>query len=394
MANNRIYYAIQQVGFHKHTDGSGGTYAAASGVQSVGITTNFNLEQVFELGQLAIYENIEEIPDVEVTLNKVLDGTPLLFHLATQDSTTTGPTLANRSNARTFFAMSIFPDTGDSATGNEESMVECSGMFSSSVGYNFPLDDNFSEDLTLVGNDKIWKSDPKILNTDTAARSTALSFPGQFVTNTDSPNSSSGVDRRQDLLLGIGNNADSGLDVNGMSADPDLTVLPPDVFGITTSGTNEKPGDIYGAHLQSITVSADLGREPINELGRRLPYHRPVSFPLEVSCEITVTSISGDMVSATEVGIYTTGTACGSDAGNLQDRTIRIATCEGTRVYLGTKNKLSSVNYSGGDAGGGNVAVSYSFITFNDFTVLNELDPHASAADWWAARGDYLVDLV
>ena len=66
MANDRVYYAIQQVSFGKDTGGSSGTRTVAHGVQSIGITTTFNLEQVFELGQLAIYENVEGTPDVEV----------------------------------------------------------------------------------------------------------------------------------------------------------------------------------------------------------------------------------------------------------------------------------------------------------------------------------------
>ena len=32
-------------------------------------------------------------------------------------------------------------------------------------------------------------------------------------------------------------------------------------------------------------------------------------------------------------------------------------------------SRLSSVNYGGGDAGGGNETVSYTYTTFNDFTV-------------------------
>jgi hypothetical protein len=84
-------------------------------------------------------------------------------------------------------------------------------------------------------------------------------------------------------------------------------------------------------------VSTDLNRETIDELGRKGPYHRTVGFPVEVTCEIEVTSSSGDLVSATEDGIYTTGTACGDDLGNLLDNTIRIATCEGTRIYLGQR---------------------------------------------------------
>ncbi|GAH00289.1 unnamed protein product, partial [marine sediment metagenome] len=60
--NKRIYYAVHQVGLKEDADA--GAFTEIHGVQSVGMTTNFNLDQVFELGQLAIYENIEEIPDV------------------------------------------------------------------------------------------------------------------------------------------------------------------------------------------------------------------------------------------------------------------------------------------------------------------------------------------
>ena len=40
---------------------------------------HFNLEQAFELGQIQIYENIEGLHEVEVTMEKVLDGYPLLY---------------------------------------------------------------------------------------------------------------------------------------------------------------------------------------------------------------------------------------------------------------------------------------------------------------------------
>ena len=77
MANNRIYFANQQLIFRR--DGATGTassdpenrWTAAHGVQSVAVTTTFNLEQAFELGQLAIYENIEGVPDIELTASKV-----------------------------------------------------------------------------------------------------------------------------------------------------------------------------------------------------------------------------------------------------------------------------------------------------------------------------------
>ena len=75
----RVYWAISALGIA--ADGSASAAAAAfvSGVQSVGITTTFNLEQVFQLGQLSLYHDVEEVPDVEVTVERVMDGFDLLY---------------------------------------------------------------------------------------------------------------------------------------------------------------------------------------------------------------------------------------------------------------------------------------------------------------------------
>ena len=86
--NKRVFYATQAVAVgdigatsivdswqagNAALDGNG-KIMIAHGLQSIGITTNFNLEQIFELGQLSLYENYEEVPDIEVTFEKVLDG--------------------------------------------------------------------------------------------------------------------------------------------------------------------------------------------------------------------------------------------------------------------------------------------------------------------------------
>jgi len=66
-------------------------------------------------------------------------------------------------------------------------------------------------------------------------------------------------------------------------------------------------------------------------------------------------------VSASEAGYY--------NGNNTINQSIRIATKEGTRINLGTKNRLASVSVAGGDTGGGNVTNSFTYNTFNDFTV-------------------------
>lgn len=355
MANKRIYYAIQQVKL-----GTGTDKVELHGLQSVGMTTNFNLEQVFELGQLEIYQNIEEVPDIEVTLNKVLDGYPLIYTEATETGSGLGsfkassPTLTGRQNARCDMELAIFSDALESATGSSPvSVVNCSGMYVSSVSYTFPVDGNFTEDVTLVGNDKVW----------------GTTASGAFTSNDDSPAATNGsVGRRQYLNI-------------------DNCRFPSQIPGVNDSGVltdNSSSGEGWSTHFQNITVSCDLGREAINELGRFAPYHRYVTFPVEVTSEFEVLAISGDAINASENG-YFAGDGSGDCQAryNLLNQTIFLETCEGTRISLGTKNKLSSVNYGGGDTGGGNVTVTYSYTTFNDFVVAHSGSTAEVASSGW-----------
>lgn len=349
MANKRIYYAIQQVGLAPAGTGGASSFTAAhaiKGLQSVGINTRFNLEQVFEIGQISIYQNVENLPDVEITLEKVLDGHPLIYHLATAGSTSA--TLGGRSNAKASLILSIFDDSQDMASGTPLTEVYCSGVFASSINYNFPVDGNFTESVTLIGNNKIW-------------RTSSFFMTGQFdgVGTEISPLAAEGVNRKQHIIFGSGAGA---------------TKLPGGVGGVdgvTSGGYNVIGVDgNFGAHVQSVRVQANLGRESLNELGRKGPYHRYVNFPVEVRCDIEVLSTRGDMVEATEDGVFGNG-------NNLADKTIYIAVQEGTKIDLGSKCKLASTNYGNANAGGrgGNATVTYSYSTFNDMTVTHPEDP-------------------
>lgn len=375
MANKRIYYAIQQVRMGE--SGSLTKQVPVHGLQTLGMTTNFSLEQVFEIGQLEIYQNMEEIPEVEVTLNKVLDGYPLIYILATENGAknktgaeATSPTLTGRQNARCDVELSIFPDSQVSASGttvnDTYSVVNCSGMYVSSVSYTFPVDGNFTEDVTLVGNDKVWSGQTASV--------------GKFETGNDSPLATSKINRRQHLNMA---NCYFPDEIPGV--------------GVTTAGKlddNSSTGDGFSTHFQNITVSCDLGRETINELGRFGPYHRYVTFPVEVTAEFEVLATQGDGIQASEDGFYKddgSGNAVPATAGdvgcvyrfNLRDQKIYLETCEGTKIYLGDKNKLTSVNYTGGDTGGGNVTVSYSYSTYNDFIVAHSGGRLSSSQNWY-----------
>lgn len=372
MANNRIFYAAQRV--EMSPDGSY-TTVAIHGVQSVGINTSFNLQQVSELGQLELYENIEGIPNVEVTIQKVLDGYCPAYLLATK--TAPSPTLSGRSAEKCLVHLGIWPDTTTTTqASNVASRVEMSGMFPSSISYSFGVDGPFTEDITLVGQNIIWAA-----SYGDAPAVGDVTFDSTWAAS-DSPfslNGSGGVNLKENLIFGVTNTGLGqvlNLDANGVIRHPHVCVFPSQIPGITSSGINPLGTDgNFGAHLQSVTCASNYGREELFELGRRAAYFRYINFPVECTTEITCYSISGLMISANEAGVYagTTGQYC-TDRYNLLNQTIRIATCEGLRIYMGKKNKLSSMSLNGGDAAGGNALATYSFSNFNDFTVMHMND--------------------
>ena len=355
-SNKRIYFACEAVGFAP--DGSS-TYVSSHGVQSVGVTTTFNNEPVFELGQIKIYENIENIPDVEVTMEKVVDGYPLLWHLATRGSLSSD--LAARSNAKTSISLSLFSDVGNSASGVPLAELNMSGLYASSHSMTIPVEGNISESITLIGNNKVWKLGTQAL------------YSGNF-DNTDRPlaitYNSGGIQRRENVLFTptIGT-LDANSQVNSSTTNP-FTILPPDVAGISSSGVNNQGADglAYSCSIQNINISVNLGRDQILELGRKASYCRYVTFPVEVTSEIEVISKSGDWVTAKEVGNYTGG-------ANTRSATIKVALQDGTFINLGTENRLTNITLGGGDTGGGNQTISYSFSTYNDYTISHPQDP-------------------
>ena len=336
--NKRIYFAVKAGGFAP--DGSS-TPTKAHGLQSIGINTTFNIEDVFEIGQAATYAQPEDLPDVEVTLEKVLDGYPLMYHLATP--TATSPTLIGRSKEKATFTMSIFGDTQDSASGVPNSQVNCSGLFINSLSYSLPSEGNITESVTLVGNHKKW-----LLS--------GFTFSGNLFDNTDSP--FSGLQRRQQVIFGTAPTA---------SRIPWGTAGIP---GVGASGFNPEivQGE-YRAHVAEITINADLGREDILELGRKNPYFKFPTLPIQVNTDFVVTTTDGDLVDATEQGLD-------GEGNNTLEQTIKIVLADGTIFDLGDRNKLVGVTQGGGDTGGGNETVTYSFRNgSSQLTVTQPNDP-------------------
>ena len=439
MTNSRVFWAIEQLAIKANsapaTSGVaafGARYYATGalasgvnevnslwevprGVQSAGMSTKFNLQQVFQLGQVELYEYSERQPDIEMTISKTVDGTKPLF-LMTTDPTATD-IVAKVANFRVDVAFTIFPDTKFRATGKPVSICTGSGMYLSNISYTYPVDGFVTEDITLVGNDKIWGSFVAVSgqtaghNGGAGGGETLLPFPTPgFNGNVDpnapkgSPSGAFGHDGNTSVLVeGGAFELAGGTDRFGViivgsgvarreEVDIRRSILPKDIPGIitpTVSGINaafvnggfgaQGPGtasattqliadantDYIAEHIQTITVSFSIARKDIFELGSKRPFVKVPEYPLEATASIAVITAQGDLVDATSA------IDCGPD-NTTESNTIILRTCDGLQVDLGDANRLTGVEVAGGEAGGDNMTVTYNYSSFNTFNVSHD----------------------
>lgn len=350
--NNRIFYGSQIAQLKPATTGTKySSWYQPQGVQSVGFTSNLSTEQAFQLGAIDIYAISENTPEVEVAISKALDGTCPLYLMAMGGSAGVGGAnvsdfdnavqLKNKGFAglaanTVDFRLGIYSDLNSTVNGETNDWVLFSPMYLSSLNYTFPVDGNATEEVTLVGNNKKWRKNNEDLGSMTAA-----------AINKQAPK----MVRRQ--YIDISN-----------------SVLPSGKGGLPT-------GVDVSLYLQNINISANLGREQINELGQLAPYYRYATFPVEVTSEFEIVGQMGDYLEANDF-IFASG--CDKNYSNLTDFPIKVRVCgsgssgsdSSFQVYLGSGNKLTSVNYAGGDTGGGNLTITYGFRNYNDFYVKAE----------------------
>ena len=343
--NKRLYYASYGAGIAKNSTSTSTGWIPVSGLQSVGINTTFNLDQVFQLGQLDIFDLPENQPQIECTMEQVLCGATLLPMLATQGATT-GTLVGRFSNETCNIAVGFYSDTTEvvgTGTGyNALPSGTCimSGMYVSSISINLPVEGNMTTSTTFVGNNKIWAYGV-VANTGY--------YPQNFGAGIDS----TGVRRRYNF------------NVTG-------SILPRSVAGVRPiaataalpasgqSATGEDGG--YLPRIQSIQISTDFGRPEIFQLGKRAPYCRYIDFPVEVTTAIEIIDRGGDKVAALDT------------QANVSNEPIIIALDDNTVFDLGLKNKLTSISNTGGDTGKGNRTTTYNYVNYNFLYIRDQKD--------------------
>jgi len=414
MANTRTFYAVYQVAIKDNAaspthniapvnsrefasgwapgaslgavDNVAGLWEVVRGVQSVGVTTNFQTEQAFQLGQVELYEVAERQPEVEATLEKVLDGSKPMFFMVT-DPSFNANIVGKVASYRVDVALGIYADSQTRAQNNPLTVQTLSGMYLSSLAYNFSVDGPSTEEIGLVGNDKLWA----LLDTSVSGHPNAISdVTDNAGTDAQAPEGiplgafsglqelaggtasagltsvvGSGVTRREEVdiarsVLPVHIPGVSGAQsVAGVGADT-LGGLVGQTITVVTANT-----DNVVEHIQSISLSVDFGREDIFELGSKRPFSKTASFPIQTSASIEVISAEGDLVDAKA------GLDCGADELQ-QNNTVIVRTCDGLQVDLGDSMFLESIDQAGGGADGGNLTATFNYTGFNIFNVTHD----------------------
>lgn len=314
MPNQRTFYACQGValtplkpaGTDQFTPG---TTTFVHGVQSIGFNSTFDIENIFELGQLEIYDAKLNSADIEVTIEKVLDGYKTCWGIISSNAD--NKTLATCSKQRVNLDFAIYADTGNIGKSPIEIGVKCTGMYVNNVTYTFPVDGNLTESITLVGNHKSWAS---------------IADLGTFA------------------------NVTNGLDKP--SAVASSRVLTRQDVSVVAPGS---------AKAQNVTISLNMNREDVFQFGQRIPYAKLATYPIEVTAEIEsllIPKTNNDDANFNE----------STAALPIKDATISVAV-PGLSISLGSKAFLTAISQTGGDATGGNATITRSFTAYNTFTV-------------------------
>lgn len=282
---NRVFYAC-------HAAFVNGSHVA--GAQSVGMTTTFDLEPVFQLGQVKPVDIMNLAPSVEFTVTRALTDT--------SGTIWNGDFITNVGPANKTVCLGIGDDTAPLLTGGAS--VQCTGAGITGATYNFPVDGIFTEEITFFADNKTLGGGCGSVTEDTTSKAKTRQHYG--------------------------------------GGAPSL---------VTSAG-----------NLTNISISTSVGREQILRLGQFSAVHNYANLPAEVTVEFEVSATTAEGAAWGAVA------ACQSPAGGTFDKQdISLSMCG--KTFLMEDCKLSNVSYGGGDTGGGNATITFTYTTYNNLTV-------------------------
>lgn len=303
MANSRIFYALQQV---EIGDGAGSeTMTALKGVQSVGMSSTTNVESFSAFGSIEATTILQDL-DLEVTIENGL-GSDWTNALGAAGYSSFNSTFFD--TARTL-RLTYRTDTSVTKT------IELNAILTS-YSVQMGTDGPATESVTFQNAGTgifVQGFDGTVLPTQSAELCNVLSRPNFTSFET--------------------------------TRYAECCVDSPDAAAAYSK-------------LTSFSSNFDVGSEKISVLGRSMPLHKFATFPAEVSTEVEF-----HLDPSAGVGVLNSATISGTSlADECYDLEIKMP----GNVYDMEKMRLSGTSRSGGDVGGGNVAISQSFTGFNTF---------------------------
>ena len=308
MANQRIFYALQQVLIG---DGAASeTSTALKGVQSVGMSSTTNVESFSAFGSIEATTILQDL-DLEITIENGLGS-----------DWTNGLKAAGYSSFD-----SAFFDTKRTIT----------------LEY---LTDSGSPNVTkLITLEAILTSYSVQMGLDGAAtESITFQNAGTSVFTTGSDGDALSTQTNKKLCNVI--------------TRPSFTNFTYTGYDDCCTDTTTAPGTY--SKVQSFSANFDVGSEKVSALGQSMPFAKFATFPAEISAEVEY-----HLDPSGGIGTLNSGSITGT---SLDDKCYDIEIAMPGNTYDMDKMRLSGASRSGGDVGGGNVTISESYTGFNTFT--------------------------
>jgi len=306
MANERIFYALQQVQIGNGAASE--TMTALKGVQSVGMSSTTNVESVSAFGSIEATTILQDM-DLEITVENAL-GSDWTNALGAGGYSSFDSTFFDTKRTVTLHYLT--------ATGTTK-LIELEAILTS-YSVQLGTDGPATESITFAN------AGASVFTTGTDG--TAL--PTQNVS------------------------------VCNVITRPKFTKFEQTTYDNCCVNTTNAPVD--HSNVQSFSASFDVGSEKISALGQSQPLHKFATFPAEVSAEVEV-----HVDPSASIGLLNSGTINASTL-SMDDVCHDLSIQMPGNIYGMDKMRLSGVSRSGGDVGGGNVAISRSFTGFNTFT--------------------------
>lgn len=315
--NNRVFYACQAVAFDDLDTGSGTLTAYLQGVQSVSLTSSADTEQVFQFGEVGIFENYATRTggDGEITIEK--------FIAAPAQGSIGAMLCAGRGSI------------GRSSVSGLYAALYASGDYNPATPYE-GFGNMTDKKLTL----KVFILPETSKNLSGGAESgKVITFSGAIVSEYSI---SAQIDGPATESVSF-----SCFDFGTSTASTEFTPS-----GFSSTGTTVKRGNITGAgsNSDSVSYSVSIGNEDLFNLGSLDPYARVPTFPASVTAEFTTKASS----------------SFNSEAGGSSTS---LATQFGQLHVNLNGMVLTNTSFGGGDAAGGNATITETYNGFNNFQV-------------------------